>query len=160
MSDQAVLPTTNDLEDIAGQVWAAFLDDGHEVVPSEDQQAPFDLSASVAIMGAFEGHVIVQCTTQASRDVASVLFEMPTEEVSEAEIGDALGELANVLGGNLKSMLPGPSTMSLPRVAETTHEHWPSTVEICRTVVTWRDEQFTLLLLSSDQQHRLERDVA
>jgi len=74
---------------------------------------------------------------------------MPAEEVTSDEIGDALGELANVLGGNVKAMLPAPSTMSLPTVSETKHPQWPGTVEVCRTLVTWRGNPFNFALLVS-----------
>jgi chemotaxis protein CheX len=157
-----VLPTAEDLDNIAEQVWSAFLQDGHEAVvdSSERDDFPSDLAASIAIVGAFEGHVIVACSREGSLNVASALFEMEPAEVSPDEVGDALGELVNVLGGNVKSMLPAPSTMSLPHVASTTDGHWPGTVELCRTVVEWRDTKFTLILLSSRQVDSLERVVA
>ena len=41
---------------------------------------------------------------------------MQPGEPAEADIADALGEIANVIGGNLKSTLPGPSLLSLPVV--------------------------------------------
>jgi chemotaxis protein CheX len=159
---EEVLPTAEDLDTIAEQVWSAFLADGHEAVVDSAERGdyPSELAASVAIVGAFEGHVIVSCSQDGSRNVASALFEMPVDEVTGDEVGDALGELANVLGGNVKSMLPAPSTMSLPRIAATENGHWPGTVELCRTVVEWRDNQFTLILLSSRQQDRVERVVA
>ena len=160
MTDE-VLPTADDLENIAEQVWSAFLADGREAVVdgTDPVTAPAELAASVAIVGAFDGHVVVTSTREGSREVASALFEMPADEPSADEIGDALGELANVLGGNVKSMLPAPSTMSLPRIAVAEHGLWPGTVELCRTVVAWRGSQFTLILLSS-RQDSLERVVA
>jgi chemotaxis protein CheX len=33
------------------------------------------------------------------------------------EVRDALGELTNVIGGNVKALFPGPSRISLPTVA-------------------------------------------
>ena len=33
------------------------------------------------------------------------------------DVRDALGELANMLGGNIKALLPAPSQISLPAVA-------------------------------------------
>ena len=36
------------------------------------------------------------------------------EELESAEIHDAAGEIANILAGNLKSMLPQPSSLGLP----------------------------------------------
>jgi chemotaxis protein CheX len=161
MTDE-VLPTAGDLDNIAEQVWSAFLADGNEAVvdSSEKTEHEPELAASVAIVGAFDGHVVVTSSQDGSREVASALFELPADELSPDEVGDALGELANVLGGNVKSMLPAPSTMSLPRIAAAAHGHWPGTVELCRTVVAWRGAKFTLILLSSRQQDRLERVVA
>ncbi|MFL6145729.1 MAG: chemotaxis protein CheX [Labedaea sp.] len=145
-----VLPTAADLDQIAEQVWVAFLDGENELtIQSGDHADGSELAASVGIVGTFEGHVVVSCTEDAARTVASVLFDMPTEEVTSDEIGDALGELANVLGGNVKSMLPAPSTMSLPTVAATMHPQWPGTVEVCRTMVTWRGNSFNFSLLVS-----------
>ena len=160
MTDE-VLPTADDLDNIAEQVWSAFLADGSEAVvdSAEPVTTPAELAASVAIVGAFDGHVVVMSTRDGSREVASALFELPADELTADEVGDALGELANVLGGNVKSMLPAPSTMSLPRIAVTEHGLWPGTVELCRTVVAWRGSQFTLILLSS-RQDSLERVVA
>ncbi|HEU5474238.1 MAG TPA: chemotaxis protein CheX [Actinophytocola sp.] len=145
-----VLPTAVDLDGIAEQVWVAFLDGGNElVIHSGQSDDTSELSASVGIVGAYEGHVVVSCSQEASRDVASALFAMPSEEVTDDEIGDALGELANVLGGNVKSMLPAPSTMSLPTVAGTKQQQWPGTTEVCRTMVTWRGNPFNVTLLVS-----------
>lgn len=142
-----VLPTAADLDKIAGQVWAAFLDDGSEVVvqgPTEDAE----VAASVAIVGAYEGHVIVACTRDSARAVASALFAIADDDVTADDVSDALGELANVLGGNVKSILPGPSKMSLPTVAPTAHRQWPGTNEVCRTVLAWNGNTFTVSLLT------------
>ncbi|WP_245931407.1 chemotaxis protein CheX [Actinokineospora auranticolor] len=139
-----------DLDIIAEQVWSAFLNSGEDeaIFAADDKGSHADLAASVAMVGAYEGHLVVSCSHKASRDVASVLFAMEADEVSQDDIGDALGELANVLGGNVKSVLPSPSQLSLPRVSATEHERWPGTVEVCRTVVSWRGEPFVVSLLS------------
>ncbi|GAA3871762.1 hypothetical protein GCM10022243_41290 [Saccharothrix violaceirubra] len=142
------IPTVEQLDDIAEQVWAAFLDDGNPAVigfAAGDERG--DLAASVSVAGAWEGTLVVSCTDDASREVASALFAMPVSEVTPADIGDALGELANVLGGNVKSMLPSPSTLSLPEVFTTDDDS--QVVEVCRTVVTWRERTFTVALLKS-----------
>ncbi|GAA2976291.1 chemotaxis protein CheX [Actinokineospora diospyrosa] len=143
-----------DLDMIAEQVWSAFLNGDNEeetIFAAPDTGAHTDLAASVAMVGAYEGHLVVSCSHKASRDVASVLFAMEPDEVTPDDVGDALGELANVLGGNVKSVLPSPSQLSLPRVSATAHERWPGTVEVCRTVVRWRDEAYVVSLLSGGQ---------
>jgi chemotaxis protein CheX len=42
------------------------------------------------------------------------------EAVSDADFADAVGELANVVGGNVKSLVTNPGALTLPVV---THEH-------------------------------------
>ncbi|TIC83622.1 chemotaxis protein CheX [Nocardioides sp. GY 10113] len=39
------------------------------------------------------------------------------EPLDDADLADAVGELVNMVGGSLKSILPGPSALSLPTVA-------------------------------------------
>jgi chemotaxis protein CheX len=45
------------------------------------------------------------------------MFEMDEAEVGDGEVADAFGELANIIGGNLKCLLPEPSQLSLPTVS-------------------------------------------
>jgi chemotaxis protein CheX len=142
------LPSTEDLETIAEQVWSAYLaEDAHRPAPTTEPGDHTQLTASVAMAGAWAGHLIVTSTYGASRAVASSFLAMPMEEVTTDDVGDALGELANVLGGNVKSLLPSPSVLSLPRVAGTEHERWPGTSEVCRAVVHWRGHPFLVALL-------------
>jgi chemotaxis protein CheX len=41
----------------------------------------------------------------------------PPPEVPEADVRDALGEIANMIAGNVKALLPEPCSISLPAVA-------------------------------------------
>jgi chemotaxis protein CheX len=45
-------------------------------------------------------------------------------ELGSREVYDAWGELVNMVGGNLKALLPPPGTLSLPHVREV--ETWLS----------------------------------
>ena len=45
------------------------------------------------------------------------MFGVDPESISVEQVEDALGELANMTGGNFKSLVPGPSVLSLPRVS-------------------------------------------
>lgn len=42
---------------------------------------------------------------------------MESNELSDSDVADALGEFVNIVGGNIKSALPGPIALSLPLVA-------------------------------------------
>ena len=45
------------------------------------------------------------------------MFEMSVDDLDDLEVADALGELVNIIGGNLKCLLPEPSQLSLPTVS-------------------------------------------
>jgi chemotaxis protein CheX len=72
----------------------------------------------VQISGAWDGAVAVQCGEPLVRRAAVLMFGMPPEAVTSAEMQDALGELANMVGGNFKALLPEPSHLSLPVTVE------------------------------------------
>jgi chemotaxis protein CheX len=44
------------------------------------------------------------------------MFAMSEDELSEEEIRDAVGEIVNMVGGNLKGIVEGESSLSLPCV--------------------------------------------
>jgi chemotaxis protein CheX len=74
------------------------------------------LTGAVRISGAWEGAVTVDCPyALAHRTAAAMLGAEPADE---ADVADALGEVANMAGGNIKALLPGPSELSLPVVTE------------------------------------------
>lgn len=155
------LPTVEQLNMIAEDAWSAYLDPEGDTPLEIDvpEAVPVELSASVAVVGAWNGHLVVSCSRNGSRDVASAMLALPADELSADDIGDALGELANVLGGNVKSLLPAPSTLSLPRVGAGDDERWPGSVEVCQTVMRWRGEPFRVSLLHSEQNNTT-REVA
>lgn len=93
-----------------------------EVHPSPDGHALPDtagtLGACVHISGAWEGAVVLQCAPGLAARAARVMLHLPSENASAEDMRDALGELANITGGNLKAALPSPSHLSLPVVAQ------------------------------------------
>lgn len=48
----------------------------------------------------------------------ALLAGSPQEEVTEEDLRDAFGETVNVVGGNIKSLLPDQGRMTLPQVAD------------------------------------------
>jgi chemotaxis protein CheX len=108
---------------VAEDVFAAMVDGepGHlRPLTVARRSAPDPLHAWVDIAG----EVPVRVVLSAGRRTAALLTRelagfASDEEVSESEVADALGEVANMLGGNLKGMQPPGSSLSLPRVADT-----------------------------------------
>jgi len=64
--------------------------------------------------------------------------EHAPDELEAEDVDDALGELANVVGGNVKAALPGPSTLGLPQVGEAPGVRNPE--DVCRLEVLWRGQ--------------------
>jgi len=75
-------------------------------------------SSLVGIAGRWDGAVIVDCAPEVAHALAAIMFAMPPAEVTKDQIEDTLGELANMIGGNLKALLPSPCMLSLPTVVE------------------------------------------
>jgi chemotaxis protein CheX len=139
-----------DLVAITEQVWTSFLDpDGSRPLVQVPAEAPSDVCGAVSVTGAWRGHVVIECSAAASRHAAAALFGIEDDEVTAADVADALGELANIIGGNVKVLLPEPSALSLPYVVTAAGAHWPSVVEICRLDATWLDERVTISVLES-----------
>jgi chemotaxis protein CheX len=75
-------------------------------------------SGTIQISGAWDGEVSLDCSAELARSLAALMFGGEAETAASDEIRDALGELTNMLGGNIKSLLPGPCQLSLPNVTE------------------------------------------
>ena len=71
--------------------------------------------ATVELRGAWNGELTLSCPGDLARSAAALFFGREAETVSDAEAQDAVGELANMTGGNLKAVLPGPCSLSTPR---------------------------------------------
>ncbi len=101
---------------LVADVWESLLD-----LPVRRAEHAFALdhalTASVALHGNWSGLVTFTCPAAAAADVARAMLALPDgEEPTSEDVEDALGEVANVLGGNVKALLPGAERLGLPRV--------------------------------------------
>ena len=108
---------TDAVQQTVETVWATLL--GLEVkrraTPSGDAEQGW--FGSVRITGAWDGEVRVQCSPELAHRAAAILFAIDRAAANVAQAEDALRELANVTGGNLMEVLPGPSTLSMPSIS-------------------------------------------
>jgi chemotaxis protein CheX len=111
------LLTNESIADLTQQIWDALLpDDGAPLLPGDLPGG--EVVAVAEISGEWNGVVCLSCSPRAARHAAAAMFEMADEELTADEITDAVGELVNVVGGNIKSLVPGPTVLSLPQVSE------------------------------------------
>ncbi len=102
---------------IVGDVFGAMLgmELGHVERGPEPAGTEGVLSAGVYFTGPWRGAALVECTPSQAREFARRL--MPLEgPLSTDDVRDALGEIANMVGGNLKAILPAGVGISMPSV--------------------------------------------
>ena len=115
-TDPAV--TADQVTEITKDVWSSFLQMELEVAPV-DPLSPLDgrtLTGCVHISGEWNGTVVVQASASHAQAAAEAMFMADPGSLSEDEVSDALGELTNMVGGNVKSLMPEPSKLSIPSV--------------------------------------------
>jgi chemotaxis protein CheX len=107
-----------ELAQVAELVWESVL--GVSLVRRTQPLPALDpvVSACVRISGAWEGAVTIECTADFARTAAATMFGVEPPAVTSADSRDAIGELANMTGGNIKALLPEPCRLSLPSVAD------------------------------------------
>ena len=113
--------TSENVVSIAQDVWGSFLSMDLEANPLGDDAPPIEgrtMTGCVHVTGEWQGSIFLECGVDAAQGAAEAMFGADPGTLSPDEVSDALGELTNMVGGNIKSLLPGPSALSIPSVAE------------------------------------------
>ena len=147
--DTATVADTDQIVAIAQEVFAALIDDGEVLLTEAEPLGELDdVVAAWVDMTRADSPFGIRTAVRASREdayavVRALLRMEPDEEVTEADLVDAFGEIANVVGGNLKSLLPEHAVLSLPTVASA-----PSMGDelIARVGLAWRGCALTICL--------------
>lgn len=105
-----------DIAEIAQSIWETVFAVPLEVGSGGTLGSDPAMTGSVQIDGAWEGAVMLQCPHVLANRLTSILFQGEGPP-PPGEVRDAMGELTNMLAGNVKSLLPQPSRISLPTVA-------------------------------------------
>lgn len=106
----------NVIEEITQSIFSTMLNIElirDEVPPPPDRNL---LLTAIQIAGEWTGSVVLGLSPELACEAASAMLEIPLQEVAQTDLGDVAAELVNMVGGNLKSLLPGPSYLSLPTI--------------------------------------------
>lgn len=110
----------NEIRQITEWIWTSTLD--REIQPGHhlnwQARQPQTLMGSVRITGDWEGAVTLNCSIALARQITAIMFRIPEHQTTSDQIHDALGELTNMVGGNIKALLPLPNRLSIPDVVE------------------------------------------
>jgi chemotaxis protein CheX len=112
------------LQELSAQVWLTTLN--LDVIASVRSAAVVShelLCAAVNIDGGWDGQIQVMCSRAVAAAAASQLFGTDVDQLVEADLYDAIGEVANVTGGAIKPLLPGECQLHPPVVGPI--DTWP-----------------------------------
>jgi chemotaxis protein CheX len=76
------------------------------------------VTAVVFLAGSWQGAALLECGQKEAAAFASRLMPIAPAEITPDDVRDAMGEIVNMIGGNLKSILPHGVGLSLPSVVE------------------------------------------
>ena len=116
--------------DILGLAESVFLSMlALEVHPSNEELRPDEemITGAVYFAGPWKGAVLVQCTRAQACDFTARLMGIAQPSAFDDDVRDAVGEVTNIIGGNLKPILPHGVVLSMPSVVE----GYPSALRIC-----------------------------
>lgn len=131
-----------DIRAVTNDVWTSFLQTyGSLEWATEPMPAGELVEASVDIFGDWTGTVTLEMTPATAETATRTMLQLDdlSEDLDLADITDALGELVNMIGGNIKSLLPPGSVLGLPAVGFAPRRELSSgdVVEHYRVELTW-----------------------
>jgi chemotaxis protein CheX len=131
------------VESIAAEAWVALVGEDEVLVPLPGDQPVDPLSSWVDILGPWAGSVVLTAARSTAEELSRALLRDTAPAVLDDEdVADAFGEIANVVGGNVKAALPGPSGLSLPDVGDAPAVRNPA--DLCHIDLLWRGEPVSI----------------
>jgi hypothetical protein len=79
---------------------------------------PMMVRAQVNLNGEWKGQVQMYVSPDLAREIAAVMMRSAPEDMGREEAFDAVGELTNMIAGNLRPLILGSRSLSLPKVTE------------------------------------------
>ncbi len=136
-----------DVYTIAEELFAAMVDGEPGTVRPWAGPAPAwtrPVVAWVDLHGAWVGRASVTTERTTADDLARALLALGADEaVGDEDLRDAFGEVANVVGGNVKALLPAHGSLGLPEVADHEPEEDGSVV-LTQVALDWRGRALVL----------------
>lgn len=114
-----MIPNEREIRAIVHGVWSTQL--GLEIadvpISSEPPRAP-TITAAIHIDGDFRGGIRFCSSQTIARRAGAVMFNVAEDHVTEDDERDVVGELTNVIAGNIKALMRGSNSISLPTIVE------------------------------------------
>jgi chemotaxis protein CheX len=99
------------------------------------------LTSAVQLQGEWTGAVLFECTQAQACHFAGRFLSMDPPESVDDVVRDVLGELANMIGGNLKCVLSPKIQLSMPSVVDGSDYSLRICHAVKRTQIAFRSDQ-------------------
>lgn len=109
--------SSNDIYAITQNVFTTMIDS--RVSIEEQDRLTIDqhpIAGFVQIAGKWTGAVLVQTTRELAARLAEKMLALEGKVADSIDCHDSIAELTNMIGGNIKGLVPGPCVLSLPCV--------------------------------------------
>lgn len=116
----------SDICQFAESVFLSML--GLNVQPIEAELPSTEMiSGAIYYAGPWKGAALLQCEPGEAYDFTARLMGIPQPEAFDDDVRDAMGEITNIIGGNMKPLLPHGVVLSMPSVVSGR----PASLRIC-----------------------------
>jgi chemotaxis protein CheX len=133
---------------VVDQVWDTLLQAPALPWLGDEPTDPDGLHAQVALTGDWNGLVRLTCDAATAERIAGRMLRLTDgEELLPEDVHDAVGEVVNVVGGNVKGALGGDTSLGLPRVEEQRPAGSPAAVTRC--VLDWEGSPVVVEVLAA-----------
>ncbi len=141
----AASPKPADVRMLTEEVWASFLAEHGPLQVGTDPDFAPDWSASVTVKGEWNGVVALEMSTSGAQQLTRSMLALDSAaELVDGDLVDAIGEMVNMIGGNVKSLVRGPCRLSLPLVTAGRFLHGSAQREVVRLGCTWAREPLAI----------------
>lgn len=113
------------IRDTVVEVFSTMLGSDLEIgdpIDDDDPLMPAEVVSMVGLSGAVSGSLALQCDREHARDLTARFLGADGQEIASLDdVRDAVGELVNMIGGNLKTAMASdaPVELTLPTVVTT-----------------------------------------
>ena len=145
----------NEICEITQGVWKGFL--AMSVARGPNSSSPSDgkdcLTGRVRFSGAWKGILLFQCPAVLARRAAAVMFNLDESSVTAENAQDTVAELTNMIGGNLKVVLPSPCRVGLPTATRQSlaPSNFPEDQLRAHLVFQHQDHAFSVTVLEGEE---------
>jgi len=111
------------------------------------------LTGCVQISGEWQGAVVLHTSDSFVRGAASQMLQVQPNDLVESDLQDVLAEITNMIGGNIKSQMPGPSFLSIPSVTsgQNFQFHLKDCTVVSQTPVSCGNNQLNVVICTNSR---------